>query len=197
MVAAGRAIAWSGATSELGLILEPLAAVQQSNSSAISEHEMLRERFQLDAGLDLMRLHMIGPADALAEVGHVQMNGVTYSEFPAADSSMSAAKRLLWDGVLRGVPVAADPANGALHRRSVILVGDTALVPDRQIEQATWSRDEERAVLSRKTWSAAARRAHFDAATAAPEPVEPPIDEGIHADAGGGHEQNPSEVIDE
>jgi hypothetical protein len=174
VVAAGEALAWSGGTQELGLVLEPLAPVQQSSSSAISEREMLRERFELQPELDLMRLHMIGPAEALAEVGQIQMNGVTYSAFPAADSNLPAAQRLLWDGVLRGLPVVESSESGAPIRRSVIVSGSAASGTVSQAGKAVWTRAEESAVLSRKVWSAAARRAHFDAATAVPEPPAHP-----------------------
>lgn len=173
VAAAGSALAWSGGTEEIGLVLEPLAPVQQSSSSAISEREMLRERFQLQPGLELMRLHMIGSANALAEVGKIQLDGVTYTAFPAADSSLPAAQRLLWDGVLRGMPIAGSSASGAPTRRSVILAATTEVRADAQVDQAVWTRADESAVLSRKIWSAAARRSHFDAATAVPE-VEAP-----------------------
>lgn len=173
-MAAAEALAWSGESEELGLVLEPLASVQQSSSSAISEREMLREQFELQPELDLMRLHMIGPADALAEVGQIQMDGVTYKAFPAADSSWPAAQRLLWEGVLRGLPVAESSAPGARTRRSVIVASSTAPDSEIQIGKVVWARAAESTVLSRKVWSAAARRAHFDAATAIPEPPVPP-----------------------
>lgn len=173
VVAAGSALAWSGGTEELGLVFEPLAPVQQTSTSAISEREMLRERFQLQPGQELMRLHMIGSSEALTEVGKIQMDGVTYTAFPAADSSLPAAQRLLWDGVLRGMPIADSSATGAPTRRSVIMAATTEVQADAQVEQAIWTRDDESAVLSRKFWSPAMRRSHFDAATALPE-IEPP-----------------------
>ncbi len=196
-MAAGEALAWSGETDQVGLVLEPLAAIQQSSSSAISEREMLRERFELNPELELMRLHMIGPADALAEVGQIQFDGVTYQAFPAADPQLPAAQRLLWDGVLRGLPVAESAVPGARTRRSVIVSGNSAAQAPIQVDQAVWTRAEESAVLSRKVWSAAARRAHFDAATALPEP---PVPSELDVQEGGlsaGGNELQQDVIDE
>jgi hypothetical protein len=197
VVAAGEALAWSGGTQDIGLVLEPLAPVQQSSSSAISEREMLLKRFELLPELKLMRLHMIGPAEALAEVGQIEMEGVTYSAFPAADPSLPAAQRLLWDGVLRGLPLADSSASGAPSRRSVIVAGSALPRSDAQVGKAVWTRAEESAVLSRKIWSAAARRAHFDAATSVPEVPEAPADKLSGLVPGpSGNELQP-DVIDE
>ncbi len=196
-MAAGEALAWSGESEQLDLVLEPLAAVQQSSSSAISEREMLRERFELEPELDLMRLHMMGPADALAEVGQVQIDGVTYSAFPAADAALPAAQRLLWEGVLRGLPVAESELPGARTRRSVIVAASSAPDPEIQSGKAVWTRADESVVLSRKVWSAAARRAHFDAATQTLEPTAPPKSESDAIDSSSGAPDAQPDVIDE
>lgn len=172
VVAPGERLAWSGETESLKLVLEPLASVQQKGQLALTELQMLRDRFGIEAEVELVRLHMIGAVPNLAEIGMVELAGQQFEAFPAPEAAMSAAQRLVWDGVLRGLPIGVTAESDQPTRRSVILRGPRVDSDFAAEESAQWSSADQSVILDRKVWTEANRRAHFEHALEDPSELD-------------------------
>lgn len=163
MVTPSERVAWCGESEQWRVVLEALAPVHESADARQSEESMLREQLPLDEAEVLLRLHVLGPAKDLEEIGAVELGGEALRAFPAAEADWSPRQRLLWDGIVRGLPL--PDAGETSGRRTVLLQGS---LDPWSVPTAQWSRRNAQLELQRRTWTENERRAFFDAAELTP-----------------------------
>lgn len=188
VVAPGERIAWTGSAGEVDLVVERLARPHDADNTRLTEEQMLRDRLPLEGDEALLRLHLLGPAAELEQAGSLEVAGAGFLPYGAAPAALDARQRLLWNGVLRGLPVARVGEDGRA-RRTLLLHG-----PDGRLDPLPstlrWKSATRAAELELRTWSEVARRAHLDEALG----VEA---EAVHVEAPPADPSVPPDSVDE
>lgn len=158
-------VAYVGLRGEGAVVLEALGATTLPDATVQSEESMLRERFGLPADRELLRLHLVGTGAQLADAGEVEVDGRRFESFDAAAADWPAARRLVWDGVLRGLPIAEEEG---VRRRSLVVQAPADAATWQDADRVIWRAGEESLELERQVWNASSRLQTLDPPRAQP-----------------------------
>jgi hypothetical protein len=161
--------AWVGQNDAgMHVVLEALLGPQDSHNARLTEESLLRERLGLSAEEQLLRLHMFGSADQIAEGGAVSIRELEFKSFGAQPESLPVRDALLWNTALRGLPLPGD-SEVHLTRRTLLLHGP-AEIDLSELQNAVWHGQADEINLQLRTWSEHERRKFFDWAITPPSP---------------------------
>jgi hypothetical protein len=161
--------AWVGQSDAgMHLVLEALLGPQDPHNARLSEEGLLREHLDLAAAEPLLRLHLFGSLEQIAESGTMFLQDQGFESFGPRPKSLPVREALLWNTALRGLPLPGESEHH-LTRRTLLLHGPAGATISAE-KPAVWRANGVEVNLEIRTWSELERRKYFDWAITPPDP---------------------------
>ena len=153
-------VAWVG-ESEHGLkvVAEPVYRHLMSVEDALDEAVMLQAQLKLPKAVSLMRLHLVGAAEALTASGELSCAGSEFKPLLRPED-LTPRGLNLWLGLVDGGPA---PALGTQSRRSFLLQVDKEI----EVDTLHWKGADISLDLRQRTWKGRERQVFLS-----PKPIE-------------------------
>jgi len=153
-------VAWVGESEQgLKVVAEPVYRHLMSVEDGMDEEVMLHAQLKLPKAASLMRLHLVGAAEALTAAG--ELSGVGSEFKPLLRPQELTPRGLnLWLGLVDGGPV---PELGTQSRRSFLL----QVEPEIEVDTLHWEGADISLDLRQRTWKGRERQVYLS-----PKPIE-------------------------